>query len=41
MRPLVKVIDVAALRHNVQMLRRQAGAAEMVAVVKADAYGHG
>ena len=41
MRPLVKVIDVAALRHNVQMLRRQAGAAELVAVVKADAYGHG
>ena len=41
MRPLVKVIDVAALRHNVQTLRRQAGAAALVAVVKADAYGHG
>ena len=41
MRPLVKVIDVAALRHNVQTLRRQAGAAALIAVVKADAYGHG
>ena len=41
MRPLVKVIDVAALRHNVRTLRQQAGAAELVAVVKADAYGHG
>ena len=41
MRPLVKVIDVAALRHNVQRLRQQAGAAALCAVVKADAYGHG
>ena len=41
MRPLVKVIDVAALRHNVQRLRQQAGAAALIAVVKADAYGHG
>ena len=41
MRPLVKVIDVAALRHNVRVLRQQAGAAKLVAVVKADAYGHG
>lgn len=41
MRPLVKVIDVAALRHNFQQLRRLAGAATLCAVVKADAYGHG
>ena len=41
MRPLVKVIDVAALRHNVQRLRQQAGVAALCAVVKADAYGHG
>ena len=41
MRPLVKMIDVAALRHNVRVLRQQAGAAKLVAVVKADAYGHG
>jgi len=41
MRPLVKVIDVAALRHNFQQLRQLAGAATLCAVVKADAYGHG
>ena len=34
-------VDVAALRHNVRVLRQQAGAAKLVAVVKADAYGHG
>ena len=34
-------IDLAALRHNVDVLRRQAAPAEVAAVVKADAYGHG
>jgi alanine racemase len=34
-------IDLAALRHNVDLLRRQAHPAEVAAVVKADAYGHG
>lgn len=34
-------IDLAALRHNVGVLRRAAGSAAVMAVVKADAYGHG
>lgn len=40
-RPARVVIDRAALRHNYQLLRRLAGAARIMAVVKADAYGHG
>jgi alanine racemase len=35
------VIDIAALRSNVRTLRRLAPAARVVAVVKANAYGHG
>ncbi len=34
-------MDLSAIRHNVAVLRRYAPAAEMMAVVKADAYGHG
>lgn len=34
-------IDLTALRQNVAILRRQAAPAELAAVVKADAYGHG
>lgn len=34
-------IDVAALEHNVRTLRGTAGTREFIAVVKADAYGHG
>jgi alanine racemase len=34
-------IDLAALRHNVATLARAAAPAELWAVVKADAYGHG
>ena len=34
-------IDLAALRRNVRRLREAAGEAELWAVVKADAYGHG
>jgi len=34
------VVDVAAIRHNVRVLRRHAGV-PMMAVVKADGYGHG
>ncbi len=34
-------IDLAALRHNVALLRRLASPASVCAVVKADAYGHG
>jgi alanine racemase len=34
-------IDLGAIRHNVGLLVRAAGRAEMVAVVKANGYGHG
>ena len=34
-------VDLAALRRNSTALRRRAGAARLMAVVKADAYGHG
>jgi alanine racemase len=34
-------IDLAALRHNVKALRRTVAGAEVWAVVKANAYGHG
>jgi len=34
-------VDLGALRHNVSVLRERAGAAELMGVVKADAYGHG
>lgn len=39
--PARAVVDHAAIRANVQRLRAVAGAAEVMAVVKADAYGHG
>nr|WP_232663961.1 alanine racemase [Pseudonocardia sp. TRM90224] len=35
------VVDLAAVRHNVQVLRAGAPGAELMAVVKADGYGHG
>lgn len=35
------VIDLDAIRSNVAELRRRAGSAAVMAVVKADAYGHG
>ena len=34
-------IDRAALRHNAGVVRERVGSAEMLAVVKANAYGHG
>ena len=34
-------IDHAAIAHNVQVLRDRAPHSELMAVVKADAYGHG
>lgn len=41
-RPTYVEIDLAALQHNFSQARRQAGAGrELLAVVKADAYGHG
>src|SRR2546430_17161330 len=34
-------IDRSALRHNAKVVRDRIGKAEMLAVVKANAYGHG
>ncbi|MBX9246996.1 alanine racemase [Actinotalea ferrariae] len=39
--PARAVIDLAAIRSNVAALRGTAGSAQVMAVVKADAYGHG
>jgi alanine racemase len=35
------VIDLAAVQHNIAVLREHAGSAQVMAVVKADGYGHG
>jgi len=35
------VVDLAAIRHNVDLLRRTVAPAGLMAVVKADGYGHG
>lgn len=35
------VIDLGAIAHNVRLLRERAGSAAVMAVVKADGYGHG
>lgn len=35
------VVDLAAIAHNVTVLRERAGSAQVMAVVKADGYGHG
>jgi len=34
-------IDIGALRHNYWLLKKRAGTVGIMAVVKADAYGHG
>lgn len=34
-------VDLAAIRHNVALLKEHAGGAQLMAAVKADAYGHG
>ncbi len=39
--PARVVVDLAAISSNVAELKRRAGDAEVMAVVKADAYGHG
>ncbi len=41
LRPTVAHIDLRALRDNAEQARRLAGDREVIAVVKADAYGHG
>jgi alanine racemase len=40
-RPTRADINLAALRHNLRVVRRRAGGARIWAVLKADAYGHG
>ncbi|MBW0019088.1 MAG: alanine racemase [Mycobacterium sp.] len=35
------VVDLGAIRHNVRLLCERAGSAQLMAVVKADGYGHG
>jgi alanine racemase len=40
-RPTVATVDLSALAHNFRQLRAMARPAEVLAVVKADAYGHG
>lgn len=40
-RPTLATVDLDAVRHNVRTLRSAADGAELCAVVKADAYGHG
>lgn len=41
MKAATAVIDRRALRHNLQQVRRQALQSRLIAVVKANAYGHG
>ncbi|PSL28842.1 alanine racemase [Planomicrobium soli] len=40
-RPTKAVIDLNAIQQNLQMFKERSGKAEIIAVVKADAYGHG
>ncbi len=39
--PAWAVVELAAVRHNVALLRERAAGAQLMTVVKADAYGHG
>lgn len=41
MRPAIASINIANLQHNFSMLKQRARNAEVMAVVKANAYGHG
>ncbi|MCX2958354.1 MAG: alanine racemase, partial [Serratia symbiotica] len=41
MKVATAVIDRSALRHNLQQVRRQAPQSHLIAIVKANAYGHG
>jgi alanine racemase len=40
-RPIQALIDPAALEHNLAIVRRHAPRSRVMAVIKADAYGHG
>jgi len=41
MRPILATIDSAALKHNLAVVRRHAPRSRVLAVIKANAYGHG
>ncbi|MEY3220472.1 MAG: hypothetical protein RIT27_1829 [Pseudomonadota bacterium] len=41
MRPLQAIIDLSALKHNFLIARQQSSKQKLMAVVKANAYGHG
>ena len=42
MKPLIRaIVDTAALRHNLERVRATAPAARVMAVIKANGYGHG
>lgn len=42
MKPLIRaIVDTAALRHNLERVRATAPASRVMAVIKANAYGHG
>ena len=41
LRPTVAVIDLDAIRFNVNQVKRKVAPAEVMAVVKSNAYGHG
>lgn len=38
---MAATVDLAAIRHNARVIRNRADGAELMAIVKADAYGHG
>ena len=40
-RPLIATIDLSALRHNFRVVRQHAKKSQVMAVIKANAYGHG
>ena len=40
-RPIQALIDLSALEHNLSIVRRHAPNSRVMAVIKADAYGHG
>lgn len=40
-RPTEAIINLNALRHNYEVIRKASGASEIMAVIKANAYGHG
>lgn len=39
--PVTATVDLAAIRHNAGVLQERAGGADVMAIIKADAYGHG